>query len=376
MEKLKTILSELVGFPSVTPEDAGCQEYMIGKLEALGFTCQRFDNAPASNFFARIGTKEPLLIFAGHTDVVPVGDENKWVTSPFSLHQKGDLLFGRGVADMKGSLACMLLMAERFVEIQKEFKGSLGFLITSAEEGEDFDKGTPYVMAKIHELQIHPSYCIVGEPSSSHHVGDVIKVGRRGSLTGVLSLHGKQGHVAYPQLAINPIHAIAPALLELTNTVWDEGNTFFPPTSFQITSIHSDGGADNIIPGDVLAHFNFRFSTEQTEDTLKHGVLNIFGKYNLQPNITWRLNGNPFLTSQGNLITQCKNSIFTHTGKLPECTTNGGTSDGRFIAPYGVEVIELGPVNATIHQVNECVSLSDLVMLATIYLDIATALLV
>lgn len=375
MESIKDLLAKLISFQSVTPQDAGCQEYMIHVLQELGFTCERFDNPPVANFFARVGNTGPLLLFAGHTDVVPVGDITKWDSDPFILHEQDGLLYGRGTADMKGSLASMLIAASRFAQAHPKFTGSLGFLITSGEEGDDFDLGTPYVMKELQKRNIKPDYCIVGEPSSSQHVGDVLKIGRRGSLTGTLELHGKQGHVAYPHLAENPIHKICPALLELTTTQWDQGNTHFPPTSLQITHIKSGGQANNIIPGELTLHFNFRYSTEQTAETLKHALLTCFDRHGLKPSITWRLNGEPFLTTGGRLLDSCINVIETETQKKPELSTSGGTSDGRFIAPYGTEVIELGPLNATIHQINECVALADLETLSNIYYSICERLL-
>jgi succinyl-diaminopimelate desuccinylase len=375
MQDLRTVLSKLVQYQSITPMDAGCQAYMIDQLQALGFACQRFDNLPVANFFARIGTQAPLLIFAGHTDVVPIGEHSKWATDPFVLHENNDFVFGRGVADMKGSLACMLKTAERFVKNHPHWIGSLGFLITSGEEGDQFDLGTPYVMAQLQARGIKPDYCIVGEPSSSKTIADVIKIGRRGSLTGQLTLHGKQGHVAYPHLAANPIHMISPVLLELSTAEWDQGNEHFPPTSFQITHIQSGGQANNIIPGELTLQFNFRYSTEQNVTSLQAAVQNCFLRHGLQSTITWRLSGEPFLTSKGKLLTSCMDVIRQCTGQTPALSTSGGTSDGRFIAPFGVEVIELGPVNATIHQVNECVSMSDLAMLVDIYYAVCKQLL-
>ncbi|KTC78091.1 succinyl-diaminopimelate desuccinylase [Legionella brunensis] len=376
MNTIKSLLTKLVGFPSVTPHDAGCQSFMIHFLEQLGFQCQRIDNSPVANFFARLGNAHPLLVFAGHTDVVPVGEESKWNTDPFILQEIESMLYGRGTADMKGSLVSMMLMAERFVQANPHFSGSLGFLITSGEEGDDFALGTPHVMAELHKQGIKPDYCIVGEPSSSQRLGDVIKIGRRGSLTGKLTLHGKQGHVAYPHLAENPIHTISPVLAELTTTQWDEGNQHFPPTSLQITHIKAGGQATNIIPGELILHFNFRFSTEQTADTLKNAVEGCFERYGLHPTIQWQLNGEPFLTAHGLLLDSCIKAIQKITNISPELSTSGGTSDGRFIAPYGVEVIELGPINATIHQVNECVSLADLETLTSIYQLICEQILV
>ncbi|KTD70423.1 MULTISPECIES: succinyl-diaminopimelate desuccinylase [Legionella] len=374
--ELQEILNKLVRFPSITPEDAGCQEFMIQFLERIGFSCQRMNKEPVSNFFASYGESGPLLVFAGHTDVVPVGDATKWLSDPFIMEHKNGMLFGRGVADMKGSLACMLLMAQRFVKTYPKFQGRLGFLITSGEEGNDYDMGTPYVMQLLKNQGIHIDYCIVGEPSSTHRVGDVLKIGRRGSLSAKITLHGKQGHVAYPHLADNPIHKISPVLAELSTTLWDQGNHHFPPTSMQITHLQSGGQALNIIPGDLVLHLNFRYSTEQTHSVLKEKMTTIFQNHDLNPIMEWRLSGEPFLTAQGALLESCKEAIIELTKNSPELSTSGGTSDGRFIAPYGVEVVELGPVNATIHQVNECVSLSDLHQLETLYFSICEKLLI
>ncbi|MGQ3889375.1 succinyl-diaminopimelate desuccinylase [Legionella sp. CNM-1927-20] len=375
MTLIRSLLTELVRFKSITPDDAGCQAYMIKYFNQLGFTCLQFNNPPVANFFAYLGTQAPLLVFAGHTDVVPIGDREQWHTNPFELVESHGLAYGRGTADMKGSLAAMMVMAEHFIANNPHFRGSLGFLITSGEEGSLFNQGTPYVMSELKKRSIHPTYCIVGEPSSRHTLGDVIKIGRRGSLTGQLTLQGKQGHVAYPHLAQNPIHQLAPLLNELVQVQWDEGNEFFPPTSFQITHIHSGGHAENIIPGELLLQFNFRFSTEQTVQSLKTQVANYFKKHGIDAVLTWRLNGEPFLTCQGKLLDSCIQAITELTGKPPELSTDGGTSDGRFIAPYGVEVIELGPLNKTIHQVNECISLSDLTILSQIYYAICNQIL-
>ncbi|KTD55907.1 succinyl-diaminopimelate desuccinylase [Legionella sainthelensi] len=376
VKALQKILDTLIGFPSITPEDAGCQEFMIQFLEGVGFTCQRMNQGPVSNFFASYGDTGPLLVFAGHTDVVPIGEITKWFTDPFVLENRDGLLYGRGVADMKGSLACMLLMAQRFIKTYPQFHGRLGFLITSAEEGEDYDMGTPYVMQLLARQGIHIDYCVVGEPSSTHSVGDVIKIGRRGSLSAKINVHGKQGHVAYPHLADNPIHKMSPVLNKLTTTVWDQGNTHFPPTTMQITHMHSGGHAANIIPGELVLHLNFRYSTEQTHHALKEKVVSAFQEFNLNPVIEWRLSGEPFLTAHGTLIESCKEAIIELTGNSPELSTSGGTSDGRFIAPYGVEVIELGPVNATIHQVNECITLNQLEELETLYFLICEKLFI
>lgn len=348
---------------------------MIDFLKPLGFRCQRFDNPPVANFYAEYGEGGSLLIFAGHTDVVPEGDRKAWQYDPFDLTEIDGMLYGRGVADMKGSLAAMLIAAQQWVTNTKHTNGRLGFLITSGEEGDDYNLGTPYVMTQLHKQGVKANYCIVGEPSSSKRVGDVIKIGRRGSLTGKLQLQGKQGHVAYPHLAQNPIHKIAPALAELSNITWDQGNAHFPPTSLQITHIHSGGQANNIIPQDITVHFNIRYSTEHTAESLQQIIEDCFAKHQLQPTIQWTLNGRPFLTDKGRLLVACEKVILNHTLLAPELSTSGGTSDGRFIAPYGVEVVELGPVNQTIHQINECVAHEDLKILSDLYYGIILELL-
>lgn len=375
MAEIKQLLTKLISFASITPNDLGCQDFIVEFFTALGFTCYRFTNPPVANFFARLGSGEPLLIFAGHTDVVPIGTAAEWLTPPFKLTEKNGIFYGRGAADMKGSLASMMLAAQQFSRNYQKFKGSLGFLLTSGEEGDHFALGTPYVMEQLQALGIKPKFCVIGEPSSEESLGDVIKIGRRGSLTGTLTMRGKQGHVAYPHLANNPIHMLAPILTELLGITWDEGNKYFPPTTLQITHINAGGQANNIIPGELKLSVNFRFSPLQTVATLTNTFLQCFKQYSLFPELTWQLNGEPFLTAQGELLTKCIESVQKITGVLPKLSTSGGTSDGRFIAPYGVEVIELGPVNATIHQVNECVARADLEQLTAIYYVLCELLL-
>lgn len=375
MTDTKTHLAELIRRPSLTPEDAGCQQYLMDFLTPLGFSCQRLDCLPVHNFFARLGTQAPLLVFAGHTDVVPVGNLDDWTAPPFALTERDGMLYGRGTADMKGGLACMMTAAKRLAAHFPAFKGSLGFLITSAEEGDAFDKGTPFVMQALKNQGIALDYCILGEPSSHQKPGDVIKIGRRGSLTGSLTVHGKQGHVAYPHLAINPIHVLAPALHELTTTRWDEGNACFPPTTLQITSIQAGANAGNVIPGTLDLNFNFRFSTEQTVEGLQEAVISRLKRHEVPHTLTWRVNGEPFLTASGKLLQACLEAVEKTTGQRPHLSTDGGTSDGRFIAPYGVEVIELGLTNATIHQVNECIGQTELATLSEIYWLTAASLL-
>lgn len=375
MDDIKQILTKLISYASITPDDQGCQQYMMDFFTDLGFKCLPMNSEPVANFFAVYGSLGPLLVFAGHTDVVPVGEHNKWHTDPFVLTDKKGILYGRGVADMKGSLACMMYMAKRFITAHPKFPGRLGFLITSGEEGDLYDLGTPYVMEQLELNGTVIDYCVVGEPSSTTTVGDVIKIGRRGSLGAKINVQGKQGHVAYPHLAENPIHAIAPALADLCAKKWDEGNAYFPPTTMQITYLHSGGHAGNIIPGELNLDLNFRFSTEQSEGSLIASVEHTFAKHKVNGKITWRLSGEPFLTEKGALLDSCIAAVKHVTGLTPELSTSGGTSDGRFIAPYGVEVVELGPVNASIHQVNEWVSLSDLESLEKMYFSIGEQLL-
>lgn len=371
MTTLIKLLETLISFPSITPRDAGCQEFLISYLEHLGFSCQRFDKPPVANFFARLGNQAPLLVFAGHTDVVSVGDETLWNSNPFELKVQDGIAYGRGVADMKGSIAAMMLMASDFIKQAPHFQGSLGFLITSGEEGDDYDKGTPHVMTELQQQGVNIDYCVVGEPSSQEKLGDMIKIGRRGSLSCKVHLYGKQGHVAYPHLAENPIHSISPALSALANTVWDEGNQFFPPTSLQVTYIEAgQEQAGNVIPASIKLNFNIRYSTEQTAAGLIAGVQDIFDQLNLKPSLSWRHSGEPFLTSKGRLLDSTVDTIQALTKQSPILSTSGGTSDARFIAPYGTEVVELGPVNASIHQVNECVSLAELEGLRDLYFGI------
>ncbi|MDF1758018.1 MAG: succinyl-diaminopimelate desuccinylase [Legionellaceae bacterium] len=373
--KLKKILADLVAFESVTPNDCDCQSYMLDILEKLNFRIQILNKDPVANFYAEYGDSGPLLVFAGHTDVVPTGDLTKWDSPPFELFEKDGMVYGRGVADMKGSLASMLVAAERFVSSHPKPTGRLGLLITSGEEGDHYMQGTPHVMDKLEEQGIKPDYCIVGEPSSTENVGDVMKIGRRGSLSGRAFIPGIQGHVAYPHLAKNPIHMLAPVLNELTSVTWDEGGEYFPPTSLQVTHIKSGGEASNVIPGEIILHFNIRYSTEQTAKKLQKSILDCFSKFGIDPSIEWDLSGEPFLTTKGRLLDCCVQAIKEITNREPLLSTSGGTSDGRFIAPRGVELVELGPVNKTIHQINESVSLDDLDILANLYYSICEKLL-
>lgn len=375
MSAVVELTKDLINRRSVTPEDADCQKMMAERLAPLGFDVESMVFHDTTNMWARKGSEGPVFCFAGHTDVVPSGPEENWKYPPFSATEDGDLLYGRGAADMKGSLAAMLIATERFVQKHPDHKGSIAFLITSDEEG-PFINGTTKVIDTLEARNEKITWCLVGEPSSTEKVGDVVKNGRRGSLTGDLTVKGVQGHVAYPHLAKNPVHLAAPALAELSTTVWDEGNEFFPPTSFQISNIHGGTGAGNVIPGHLDVCFNFRFSTEVTDQKLITRTREIFDKHQLDYDIHWTFNGQPFLTAAGDLVAATQKAIASVTGRETQLSTAGGTSDGRFIAPTGAQVVELGPVNATIHKVNECVSMSDLDQLALVYENILAELLV
>jgi len=359
---------DLVSRKSVTPEDEGCQLYMDAILSPLGFKNETMVFEDTTNMWARKGNEKPLFCFAGHTDVVPSGPAEKWKYPPFQPTIDNGFIYGRGTADMKGSLAAMLCATERFIKDYPNHKGSIAYLITSDEEG-PFINGTTKVIDTLEARNEKIDYCIVGEPSSTVKTGDVIKNGRRGSLTGDLVVKGIQGHVAYPHLVKNPIHAIAPALAELAATTWDNGNQYFPPTSFQVSNIHAGTGAGNVVPGTVEVCFNFRFSTEVTDHELIEKVLAVLDKYSIDHDIKWTFNGQPFLTDRGVFIEAVVDSIKDVTGIETELSTSGGTSDGRFIAPTGAQVIELGPENATIHKLNECVSIENLKSLEDIYYE-------
>lgn len=377
MSELSPTLSltmDLIQRQSVTPEDAGCQEAMIERLEAIGFKTERLRFGDVDNFWAVRGDTGPILCFAGHTDVVPTGPAENWQHPPFEPTIKDGMLFGRGAADMKGSLAAMVTACERFIATHPSHSGRIAFLITSDEEGIAIN-GTVKVVEWLEQHNEKITWCVVGEPSSTAQVGDVIKNGRRGSLGAVLTVKGKQGHVAYPHLAANPIHLAAPALAELTSEVWDQGNDFFPATSFQISNINAGTGATNVIPGELEVVFNFRFSTELTDSILRERTEAILNKHNLDYAIEWNLSGQPFLTSKGELIEATVAAIKESVGLDTELSTAGGTSDGRFIAPTGSQLVELGPVNATIHKVDECVLATDLDKLTLIYEGILKKLL-
>ena len=361
-----TLTQDLIRRRSVTPEDCGCQQVMIDRLAAIGFHIEKLRFEDVDNFWAVRGTQGPTLCFAGHTDVVPTGPEENWQLPPFEASIKDGYLYGRGAADMKGSLAAMVVAVERFVADNPNHQGQIAFLITSDEEG-IATNGTVKVVEWLRAQDMLPEWCLVGEPSSTAKCGDVIKNGRRGSLGCTLSVKGLQGHVAYPHLADNPVHRAAPALAELAAEEWDQGNQFFPATSFQISNINGGTGATNVIPGELEVIFNFRFSTELTEQQLIERTENILDKHGLEYSANWNLSGLPFLTAEGDLVAATVASIKEVTGLDPELSTAGGTSDGRFIAPHGVQVIELGPVNATIHKIDENISVDDLNTLTDIY---------
>ncbi|WP_110656933.1 succinyl-diaminopimelate desuccinylase [Salinicola halimionae] len=358
---------ELLERPSVTPDDHGCQALMIERLEHIGFQIERMTIGGIENFWATRGQHGPMLAFAGHTDVVPSGPEREWDHPPFEpIIDDNGFLCGRGAADMKGSLAAMVTAVERFVTAHPDHHGRIAFLITADEEGPAIH-GTRAVVERLRERHEPLDYCIVGEPSSTRHLGDVIKNGRRGSLGGVLRVRGIQGHVAYPHLARNPIHQALPVLSELVNEPWDAGNAFFPATSFQISNLYAGTGATNVVPGELEVTFNFRYSSEVTQTQLRERVEQKLAAHGLDYQLDWTLNGEPFLTAAGELLEATQDACETITGHRPTLSTSGGTSDGRFIATLGTQVIELGPVNATIHQVNERIRADDLDTLSRIY---------
>ncbi|WP_010114178.1 succinyl-diaminopimelate desuccinylase [Acinetobacter sp. P8-3-8] len=365
---------QLLRQPSVTPVDHNCQTIMAERLAAIGFNIENMRFEDVDNLWARRGTQAPVFCFAGHTDVVPTGHLDAWHSDPFLPEIRDGKLYGRGSADMKTALAAMVVASERFVKKHPDHKGSIAFLITSDEEGPSIN-GTVKVIETLEARNEKMTWCLVGEPSSTHTLGDIVKNGRRGSLNAVLTVKGKQGHVAYPHLAINPIHIASHAITELCDTVWDNGNEYFPATSFQVSNIHAGTGATNVVPGTMTVTFNFRYSTEVTADQLKARVLEILDRNNLEYEIKWTLSGLPFLTPVGELVNAAKTAIKNVTGTETELSTSGGTSDGRFIAPTGAQVLELGVLNATIHQINEHVNIDELEPLAEIYEQILIELL-
>jgi succinyl-diaminopimelate desuccinylase len=357
---------ELISKPSVTPEDLDCQNIMAKRLQTLGFNNEHLRFEEVDNLWSRRGNSGPLFVFAGHTDVVPTGPAAKWSSEPFKPEIRNGLLYGRGTADMKGSIAAMLTATERFIATHPNHKGSIAYLITSDEEGPSIN-GTVKVVEHLQKRNEKIDWCLVGEPSSNNKLGDVVKNGRRGSLSGTLTVRGKQGHVAYPHLADNPIHRAMPALAELAATEWDQGNEFFPKTTFQISNINAGTGATNVIPGELQILFNLRYSTEVDDQILRTRIEDILDKHQLKYELQWNLSGKPFLTPRGELVAATQKAIVEICGYETQLSTAGGTSDGRFIAPTGAQVLELGPLNATIHQIDEHVAVADLDKLSEIY---------
>lgn len=378
MSDVGALLSQLIACPSITPHDADCQKILKQRLEHLNFAITDLPSGEVSNFWAQRGHTQPLFVFAGHTDVVTPGDKNAWQFDPFQATEHEGYIYGRGAQDMKGPLAAMIIACEKFIKQYPEHQGSIGFLITSGEEGHDYMHGTPHVMNYLAKNNIKIDSCIVGEPSSHLQLGDTLRHGRRGSLQGHLTLQGKQGHVAYHHLADNPIHKIIPALNELINTEWDSGNADFDPTSLQISSIQSGilGENKNVIPDTLQFYFNFRNSPLSPAEMLKERVAKILDHYNLNYALTWELSGNPFITNQGTLSQAAVKAVQTVMNITPEFSTGGGTSDARFIAPTGAQVIELGVTNDRIHQINERVSIQELEQLTQIYYLLLELLLV
>ncbi len=374
MSETLDLAQALIARASVTPDDAGCQPLLAERLERMGFRCEPLRYGEVENLWARRGEHGPLLAFAGHTDVVPTGPLDQWSSDPFVPGIRDGYLYGRGAADMKGSLAAMVTACERYLARHPDSRGSLAFLLTSDEEGPAVD-GTVKVVEHLAERGEEMDWCVVGEPTSTEQVGDVIKNGRRGSLSAALTVLGTQGHVAYPKLADNPVHRAAPALAELCATEWDRGNEFFPPTTFQISNIHAGTGATNVIPGQLDVLFNFRYCTETDEQQLRTRVSEVLERHGLKYRIQWTHSGAPFLTEPGTLSEAACAAVRDVCGIEPQLSTSGGTSDGRFIAPTGAQVIELGPVNATIHKVDECVRIEDLDRLSLCYERIIDRLL-
>ncbi|MFT6924896.1 MAG: succinyl-diaminopimelate desuccinylase [Psychromonas sp.] len=360
------LLKDLISRRSITPSDEGCQQLLISRLEKLGFECEVMVFADTTNLWARRGTEKPLFCFAGHTDVVPTGPEGNWTYPPFEPTVVDGILFGRGTADMKSGIAAFMIAVEQFIKTHQDHHGSIALLITSDEEG-PFINGTVRVIDTLEARNEKIDYCIVGEPSSTDHVGDTIKNGRRGSLTADLTINGVQGHVAYPHMVENPIHACVGPLTELSQMQWDNGNDYFPPTSFQITNFNAGTGASNVVPGEAQIQFNFRYSTELTAEMIIERVVAVLQKHELHYQVKWTYNGSPFITQPGSLTNAVSEAIFSVNGLTTELSTSGGTSDARFIAPTGAQVVELGPGNKTIHKVNESVKITDVEELVDIY---------
>lgn len=373
-QQVITLAQDLIRRPSISPKDEGCQQVIADRLSKLGFNIEWMPFGNTLNLWATHGNSTPTIVFAGHTDVVPTGDEKQWQYPPFSAEIVGDLLYGRGAADMKGSLASMVVAAEQFVSQHPQHKGRIAFLITSDEEAAAKD-GTVKVVEALMARGEQVDYCLVGEPSSTAKLGDIVKNGRRGSITGNLYIQGVQGHVAYPHLADNPIHKAAGFIQDLVNIKWDNGNDFFPPTSLQIANIHAGTGSNNVIPGELYIQFNLRFNTETSDEKIKQRVTELLARHQLNYRIEWWLSGQPFLTTKGKLVDAVVHALQKVVAITPTLETSGGTSDGRFIALMGAEVVELGPLNKTIHRIDECVSCEDLAKLAVTHLEILNTLL-
>ena len=374
-QQIISLAQNLIRRPSTSPKDEGCQQVIAERLQAVGFNIEWLPFGDTLNLWATHGEGEPCLVFAGHTDVVPVGDENAWTYPPFEAHIVGNILYGRGAADMKGSLAALVVAAENFVKNNPNHAGKIALLITSDEEASAKD-GTVKVVETLMARNEPIHYAVVGEPSSGKVLGDIIKNGRRGSITAELYIEGVQGHVAYPHLAENPVHTSLGFLTELTTYQWDNGNEFFPPTSLQIANIKAGTGSNNVIPGELYVHFNLRYCTEVTDDIIKTKVAEMLQKYGLKHRISWNLSGKPFLAGNGKLVQAAQQAVANVTQITPRLDTSGGTSDGRFIALMGAEVVEFGPLNATIHKVNECVNVDDLGKCGEVYYQIAEKLLI
>jgi succinyl-diaminopimelate desuccinylase len=374
MSQTIELTKALIARRSVTPADEGCQQLMIERLAAAGFRIERLSFGSVENFWARRGGAGPVFCFAGHTDVVPTGPLEEWHSDPFAAQTRDGVLYGRGAADMKSGLAAMVTATEEFVGVHPDHKGSIAFLITSDEEGPSVD-GTRRVAQLLRERGERLDWCVVGEPSSEASIGDTVKVGRRGSLSGRLTVHGVQGHVAYPQFAENQVHTLAPALAELTRREWDQGTEHFQPTTFQVSNLNAGTGAPNVIPGELRARFNLRYSPVQTLEQLKATVEEILRRHGVRYTLEWYVSGEPFYTPPGLLCAAVGDAVAQVTGVRPKLSTGGGTSDGRFIAPLGAEVVELGVVNASIHKVNECVRLGDIDALHRMYVNVLRTLL-
>ena len=374
MNSTLALAKQLLAEASITPDDKNCQQILAERLRAIGFQIEEMHFGNTKNFYARLGSAAPLLCFAGHTDVVPAGDVRQWTFDPFTPTEHDGKLYARGAADMKTAIACFVTACERFTAAHPQFNGSLALLITSDEEGDAHD-GTTKVVDALKARGEHIDYCIVGEPTAVAQLGDTLKNGRRGSLSGTLTIHGKQGHIAYPHLAENPIHAAAPVLAELTAVQWDKGNAYFPATGFQISNIHGGTGATNVIPGELFVQFNFRFSTESDAESLQRRVEAILEKHRLQYSLQWQLSGQPFLTETGRLTQAAQVAIAEECGIQAVLSTGGGTSDGRFIKAIARELIELGPVNESIHQIDEHIELAAIPRLSDVYENILRRLL-